>query len=98
LGADDDAVSFWCHLDYTPTLLFQWVYDPDLYESESGAILRGPLSGLRSWHSSFNDVPQLFVELDEPRLDLHQTVRAAVAGCHVGFMMSETLADQEATA
>lgn len=92
----DEAVGFWYHLGYTPNLLFQWVYDPGLYEAESAAMLGGPLSGLRSWCSSFNEVPQLFVELDEPRLDLRHTVSEAVAGCHVGFMMSKTLADQPA--
>lgn len=87
----DAAVGFWYHLGYTPHLLFQWVYDPELYQAESQAVLAGPLSGLHSWRSTFNDVPQLFVELDEPRLDLRHTVRDVVAGCHVGFMMSKTL-------
>jgi DNA-binding transcriptional MerR regulator/predicted N-acetyltransferase YhbS len=85
----DEAIGFWYHLGYTPHLILQWAYDPDLYEAELEAVLSGPLSGLRFWRSSFNDVPQLFVELDEPRLDLRRTVQAAVAGCHVGFMMSK---------
>ncbi len=102
LGADTVAlgtgeeVGFWYHLGYTPNLLFQWVYDPELYQRESEALLSGPLYGLRSWRSSYNDVAQLFVELDEPRLDLHRTVRDAVAGCHVGFMMSKALTQQGA--
>jgi len=54
-------------------------------------VLTGPLSGLRHWRSSFNDIPQLFVELDEPRLDLLNAVRDMVSGCHVGFMMSKKL-------
>jgi GNAT superfamily N-acetyltransferase len=87
----DEAIGFWYHLGYTPNLILQWVYDPDLYDAESDALLSGALSELRSWRSSFNDVPQLFVELDEPRLDLRHTVQQAVAGCHVGFMMSKTL-------
>ncbi len=91
LGTDDDLVGFYFHLGYTPNLLLQWVYDPERYEQESDAVLRGPLAGLRHWHSSFNHVPQLFVELDQPRLDLGQTLGDMVSGCHVGFMMSKKL-------
>ena len=90
----DEAVGFWYHLGYTPNLLFQWVYDADLCEAESDAMLNGPLAGLRFWRSSFNAIPQLFVELDEPRLDLRHEVREAVSGCHVGFMMSKRLSDR----
>ena len=90
----DDAVGFWYHLGYTPNLLFQWVYDADLYEKETGAMLTGPLAGLHFWRSSFNDIPQLFVELDEPRLDLRHQVREAVTGCHVGFMMSKRFTER----
>ena len=90
----DEAVGFWFHLGYTPHLLFQWVYDEDLYPAESEAVLTGRLSGLHFWHSSFNDVPQLFVELDEPRLDLRRTLRETVVGCHVGFVMLKTSVDQ----
>jgi DNA-binding transcriptional MerR regulator/predicted GNAT family acetyltransferase len=90
----DEAVGFWYHLGYTPNLLFQWVYDADLCEAESDAMLNGPLAGLRFWRSSFNGIPQLFVELDEPRLDLRHEVRETVSGCHVGFMMSKKLSDR----
>jgi DNA-binding transcriptional MerR regulator len=93
LGSDE-AVGFWYHLGYTPNLLFQWVYDADLYETEADAMLRGPLAGLRFWHSSFNGIAQLFVELDEPRLDLRHQVREAVTGCHVGFMMLKRFTDR----
>lgn len=86
-----DAVGFWFHLGYTPNLLLQWVYDADEYESESEALLTGPLRELHHWRSSSNEVPQLFVELDEPRLDVVTTVRQLVGGCHVGFMMSKKL-------
>lgn len=87
----DEAVGFWFHLGYTPNLLFQWVYDATRYEQESEAMLRGPLASLHHWRSLFNDIPQIYVELDEPRLDLRATVRDLVEGCHVGFMMSKTL-------
>lgn len=91
LGTDEPDVGFYFHLGYTPNLLFQWAYDVELYEEESEAVLAGPLAGLRHWRSSFNDIPQLFVELDEPRLDLRNAVRDMVGGCHVGFMMSKKL-------
>lgn len=90
----DGAVGFWYHLGYTPTLLFQWVYDADLYQTETDAMLSGPLSDLHFWRSSFNEIPQLFVELDEPRLDLRHQVHEAVTGCHVGFMMSKRFTDR----
>ena len=91
LGTDDPEVGFYFHLGYTPNLLFQWAYDAELHEHESEAVLAGPLAGLRHWHSSFNDIPQLFVELDEPRLDLRNAVREMVSGCHVGFVMFKKL-------
>ncbi|MGH9277526.1 MAG: GNAT family N-acetyltransferase [Acidimicrobiales bacterium] len=87
----DEAVGFWFHLGYQPHLLFQWVYDPERFGDESEAVLAGPLRGLKHWRSSFNEVPQLFVELDEPRLDLRHTLRESVTGAHVGFMMLKRL-------
>ena len=51
-----------------PNLLFRWVYDSDLYETETDAMLTGPLAGVHFWRSSFDDIPQLFVEFDEPHL------------------------------
>lgn len=88
----EEAVGFWYHLGYTPNLLLQWIYGPDRFEAESGAVLAGPLAGLHHWRSSYNDVPQLFVELDEPRLDLRHDVGTMLSGCHVGFVMSKSLA------
>lgn len=87
----DEVVGFWFHLGYTPNLIFQWVYDADNYDQESQSLLAGPLSGLHHWESSFDGVPQLFVELDEPRLDLLADLREGALGCHVGFMMSKRL-------
>lgn len=60
-------------------------------------MLNGPLAGLRYWRSSFKDIPQLFVELDGPRLDLRYLLREMVSGCHVGFMMSKNLEVNEQT-
>ena len=91
LGTDEAEAGFYFELGFTPNLLFQWAYDLDLYEQESEAVLAGPLDGLRHWRSSFKGIPQLFVELDEPRLDLLKTVRGMVSGGHVGFMMSKRL-------
>ena len=91
LGTHEREVGFYFHLGYTPNIVFQWAYEAELYEQEAETVLTGPLSGLRHWRSSFNDIPQLFVELDEPRLDLCNAVRHMVSGCHVGFMMSMKL-------
>lgn len=87
----DDAVGFWFHLGYTAILLFHWVYDADLYHQESETVLCGPLAGVRHWRSAFQDIPQLYVELDESRLDLRQSLGDTLRGCHVGFMMSKNL-------
>ena len=92
LGTDDHEVGFYFHLGYTPNLLFQWAFDAERYEQESETVLAGPLAGLRHWRSSFNAIPQLFVELDEPRLDLRNAVQEMVSGCHVGFVMFKNLA------
>lgn len=87
----DEAVGFWYHLGYVPNLLLQWVYDAEVGEEKSAAVLTGPLAGLRHWRSSFNGVPQLYVELDELRIELPDIVRGLVTGCHVGFMMAKQL-------
>jgi hypothetical protein len=55
---------------------------------------RWRLAGPYYWRSSFNGIPQLFVELDEPRLDGRPQVREAVTACHVGFMMSNRFAER----
>ncbi|HVL39856.1 MAG TPA: GNAT family N-acetyltransferase [Fimbriimonadaceae bacterium] len=94
LGADDDAV-FWFRMGFTPMLLLQWAYDPSLFDAEAASLREGVLSGLESWESSFNGVPQLFVLLDEPRVDLRAAVREAVTGCHVGFCMTKPLVGAE---
>jgi hypothetical protein len=49
------------------------------------------LAGLQHWRSAFNDIPQLFVELDEPRLDLGNAVGEMVSGRHVDFVMFKKL-------
>lgn len=85
----DGAVGFWYHLGYRPNLLLQWVYDAELCDAESEAVLGGPLAGMSHRRSAFSDIPQLLVELDEPRLGLRHRVRAMVTGCHVGFMMTK---------
>jgi GNAT superfamily N-acetyltransferase len=87
----EDAVGFWYHLGYRPFLILQWVYDAGLFEAESQVVLTGSLARLVHRRSSFKDVPQLFVELDEPRLDLRSDVQRTVTGCHVGFMMCKEL-------
>lgn len=87
----EEAVGFWFDLGYTAELLLQWAYDAELYEEESKAVLAEPLAGMRHRRSSFKDVPQLFAELDQPRLNLRQRVQDMVNGCHVGFMMSKKL-------
>ncbi len=87
----EEAVGFWHHLGCVLHLLFQWVFEPSRHQVESAAVLAGPLVGRRHWRSSFNDVPQLFVELDEPRLDLRDKLGRELNGCHVGFVMIKSL-------
>lgn len=96
-GTGDETIGFWHHLGYTPQLLLQWVHDPDLADHEIQALLAGPLAGLPAATSSYNGVPQLFVELDEPRLHLPETLDDLTRGCHVGFAIHKHLAGTEPT-
>ena len=91
LGTGEEVAGFWFRLGYDPRLLLQWVYDADVHESETEAVLSGPLAGLPHWRSTFDAVPQLFVEILEPSLDLLDDVRHRVSGCHAGFMFQKTL-------
>jgi GNAT superfamily N-acetyltransferase len=50
----DEAVGFWYHLGYTPNPLFQWVYDADLYETETDAMLTRPVSAASLASSAFH--------------------------------------------
>jgi DNA-binding transcriptional MerR regulator len=90
LGADE-AVGFYVRHGYRTLLLLQWVYDPSLFEPEMSLLLSGPLAGMESWPSSFNDVPQLFVVLDEPTPAIRSSVEDLVTGAHVGYCMTRRL-------
>jgi hypothetical protein len=87
----DEAVVFWFRLGYRPSLLLQWVFDGSLMEDEIARLEDGPIGGLEHWRAEFNGVPQLFVRLDEPSLELRTAVRELVAGAHVGFCMFKQL-------
>ena len=90
LGADQE-VGFYVRHGYRPMLLAQWVYDPSRYEEEVASLLTGPAQSLESRRSSFNDVPQLFIDLDEPDPQLRARVRDVAAGAHVGYCVTRDL-------
>lgn len=87
----DEAVVFWFRLGYTTSLLLQWVFDPTLMRDEVARLEAELIGDLDHWPGEFNGVPQLFVQLDEPSLELRAAVREAVAGAHVGFCMFKHL-------
>lgn len=90
LGADN-AVGFWLRLGYRLLLLLQWVFDAALFDEEATRLAKGLLSGLELKRSTYDGVPQLFVQLDESDMDLRDNVRAQVAGCHVGYCLTKQL-------
>ena len=65
LGADAEA-GFYVRHGYHTMLLLQWAYDPSRFDAEMEALAAGPVKEM-AWHrDSFDGVPQLFVDLDQP--------------------------------
>lgn len=94
LGASD-AVGFYVRHGYQTLLMLQWVFDASIYEAEVNALLAGPLAGMTHRRGSFRDIPQLFVELDEPNPAVRDQVADLVTGAHVGYCMSKRLVEPE---
>lgn len=90
LGAGED-IGFYVRNGYQTMLLVQWVYDEARFEQEAAAILDGPAAGMASRRSSFRDVPQLFIDLDEPNPAIRATVAESASGAHVGYCMTKVL-------
>jgi DNA-binding transcriptional MerR regulator/GNAT superfamily N-acetyltransferase len=91
LGADAEA-GFYLRHGYQAMLLLQWAYDPGRAEAETAALAAGPLREL-TWHrESFDGVPQLFVDLDEPDPVVRAQVQDLVSGAHVGYCMTRAIA------
>jgi len=97
LGADAEA-GFYVRHGYHTMLLLQWAYDPSRFDAEMEALAAGPVKEL-TWHrDSFDDVPQLFVDLDEPSPVVRDQVQDLVSGAHVGYCMTKAISAQNKSA
>jgi DNA-binding transcriptional MerR regulator len=93
LGADAEA-GFYVRHGYHTMLLLQWAYDPSRFDAELEALAAGPVKGM-TWHrDSFDGVPQLFVDLDEPSPAVRDQVQDLVSGAHVGYCMAKAISAQ----
>jgi DNA-binding transcriptional MerR regulator len=90
LGADAEA-GFYIRHGYQTKLLLQWAYDPSRFDAEVTALAAGPVKEM-TWHrDSFDGVPQLFVDLDEPSPVVLAQVQDVVRGVHVGYCMTKAI-------
>jgi DNA-binding transcriptional MerR regulator len=93
LGADAEA-GFYIRHGYQTMLLLQWAYDPSRFDTEVAALAAGPVKEM-TWHrDSFDGVPQLFVDLDEPSPVVRAQVQDLVSGAHVGYCMTKAISPQ----
>jgi protein phosphatase len=93
LGADAEA-GFYVRHGYHTMLLLQWAYDPSRFDAEMEALAAGPVKEM-TWHrDSFDGVPQLFVDLDEPSPAVRDQVQDLVSGAHVGYCMAKAISAQ----
>jgi GNAT superfamily N-acetyltransferase len=93
----DAVAGFYVRHGYQTMLLLQWVHEPERYEADIEALLNGPARGMHSRRSSFNGVPQLFIDLDEPNPTVTAQVRDLAAGAHVGYCMTRVIHRTEAS-
>jgi DNA-binding transcriptional MerR regulator len=97
LGADAEA-GFYVRHGYHTMLLLQWAYDPSRFDAEMEALAAGPVKEM-TWHrDSFDGVPQLFVDLDEPSPVVRDQVQDLVSGAHVGYCMTKAISAQNKSA
>jgi DNA-binding transcriptional MerR regulator len=97
LGADAEA-GFYVRHGYHTMLLLQWAYDPSRFDAETEALAAGPVKEM-TWHrDSFDGVPQLFVNLDEPSPVVRDQVQDLVSGAHIGYCMTKTISAQNKSA
>jgi DNA-binding transcriptional MerR regulator len=93
LGADAEA-GFYVRHGYHTMLLLQWAYDPSRFDAEVEALAAGPVKEM-TWHrDSFDGVPQLFVDLDEPSPVVRDQVQDLVSGAHVGYCITKAIGTQ----
>jgi DNA-binding transcriptional MerR regulator/ribosomal protein S18 acetylase RimI-like enzyme len=90
LGADAEA-GFYLRHGYQTMLLLQWAYDPSRFDAEVAALAAGPVKEMTWRRSSFDGVPQLFVDLDEPSPIVRAQVQDLVSGAHVGYCMTKAI-------
>jgi GNAT superfamily N-acetyltransferase len=90
LGADE-AAEFYVRCGWTPLVLLQWVHDAAAFNSEAAAVRSRVAAGLPAHQSSFNGVPQLFIELASVDREAVAVAAELAPGAHVGFAMSKRL-------
>jgi GNAT superfamily N-acetyltransferase len=90
LGADE-AADFYVRCGWTPLLMLQWVHDAAAFKSEAAAVRSEVAAGLPTHQSSFNGVPQLFVELTSADREALATAAELAPGAHAGFAMNKRL-------
>jgi GNAT superfamily N-acetyltransferase len=90
LGADE-AADFYVRCGWTPLLMLQWVRDATAFDFEAAAVRSKVAAGLPTHESSFNGVPQLFVELASADREAVAVAAGLAPGAHVGFAMTKRL-------
>jgi hypothetical protein len=59
--------------------------------AEVEALTAGPVREMAWRRESFDGVPQLFVDLDEPSPVVRAQVQDLVSGAHVGYCMTKAI-------
>jgi hypothetical protein len=90
LGAHQ-AAGFYVHCGWTPLVMLQWVHDATAFHSEAAAVRSTVAAGLPAHQSSFNGVPQLFIELASADQAAVAAAAELAPGAHAGFAMTKRL-------
>lgn len=87
----DEAAEFYVRCGWTPLVMLQWVHDATAFRSEAAAVRSAVAAGLPAHQSSFNGVPQLFIELASADREAVAAAAELAPGAHAGFAMTKRL-------